>query len=348
MTYDPTKFYVWQAPGKVVTIHLSLNVIDKLNQARGESDGDFSAVLLGYSMIAPQRATFVDDFVLLPQSWDLKGGALTADFEVTRSEIVRKLADGAENGRHAIGFFRWQEEGPLELSGSDFAAAQRFFAENDNVLLLVRSLAYQVGEAALFYWDDAKLQVPEESSHFPFERGKLSAPVVESVSPSRPRPALADPPPPVPDPAPKRRLWSESSGEPIQWMRLLPLAGLLSLGIAAAELALNHNPAPAPEPAAAASTVQVGEAALGLRVTSRPKQLEIHWSHDAKAVVNAVKGEMRITDGSETEVIAFEPRQLQDGAVAYTPVTNDVNIRLEVKSPDGGSTVESVRAVAIP
>lgn len=57
---------------------------------------------------------------------------------------------------------------------------------------------------------------------------------------------------------------------------------------------------------------------------------------------------MRITDGSETEVIAFDPSQLLDGAVAYTPNTNDVSIKFEVTAADGSSTAESVRAVAIP
>jgi hypothetical protein len=368
MTYDPTKFYVWQAPGKLVTIHLSLDVIDRLNQARAEFEGDISAVLLGYSMIAPQTATFVDDFVLLPESWDLKGGTYSAELEVTRAEIVRKLADGAENGRHAIGFSRWQQEGPLELTGGDFAAAQRFFAETDNILLLVRSLPYQVGEAALFYWDDGKLQVPEPSSHFPFQSDKLSIAGREPVS-SRRR-AHADALPPVPPAPPRRRIWPESTGEPIRWLRLLPLAGLLSIGIAAAELVFDHdrptaqhqpaavaqmNSAPATAPAAAAAptnpvppTAPIEEAKLGLRVTSRPKQLEIHWNHDAKAILAATKGLMRITDGNQTEVIEFEPHQLQDGAVAYTPATNDVNIRFEVSGADGGSTVESIRAVAIP
>jgi hypothetical protein len=353
MTYDPTKFYVWQAPGKLVTIHLSLDVIDRFNQARAELEGDISAVLLGYSMIAPQTATFVDDFVLLPGSWDLKGGTYSAELEVTRAEIVRKLADGAENGQHAIGFCRWQQEGPLELTGGDFAAAQRFFAETDNILLLVRSLPYQVGEAALFYWDDGKLQVPEPSSHFPFQSDKLSIAGREPVS-SRTR-AHADALPPVPPDPPRRRVWSESTGEPIRWLRLLPLAGLLSIGIAAAELAFDHDRPVAPRaPSAvettnpAAPTAPIEEAKLGLRVTSRPKQLEIRWNHDAKAILASTKGLMRITDGGQTEVIEFEPHQLQDGAVAYTPATNDVNIRLEVSGADGGSMVESIRVVAIP
>ncbi|MGD0435351.1 MAG: hypothetical protein ABSB86_02720 [Bryobacteraceae bacterium] len=338
MIYDPAKFYVWRAPGTLFSIHLSLDVINRLNQARAQCEGDICAVLLGYSMVSPQQASFVDDFALLPGSWDLTGGAYSKDLEETRADIVRKLAGGAENGHHAIGFCRWQQEGPLELTGADFAAAQRFFAEADNILLLIRSQSYQIGEAALFYWDEGKLQVPEAFSHFPFDVGKLTA--FEGEPAPRERRTAAEPPPPTP------RSWSQSSGEPIRWLRLLTLSGILSIGIAAAQLALVHNrPAAAqPQTPAAIESAPI----LGLKATWLGKQLQIRWNHDAKAIPHATRGQMRITDGGQTEVIEFEQRQLQDGAVSYTPFTNDVNIRLEIGGPDGGGTTESVRVVAIP
>jgi len=358
MTYDPAKFFVWQAPGKQFAIHLSLKVIDKLNQARAEFEGDISAVLLGYSMISPDRATFVDDFVLLPENWDLSGGTYSPKLEETRAEIVRKLAEGAENGQHAIGFCRWQLEGPLELNGLDFAAAQRFFAEADNILLLVRSLPYQIGEAALFYWDDGKLQVPEASQHFPFETGKLSSAPPPREAVTNKKRIQTEPLPPIPPPPPETRSWSERSGEPIRWMRLLPLAAIVTIAIAAAQLAFDrtHPTAPPDPPASAApaSTAPVSivptaleEPALGLTVASRPKQLQIRWNHQAKPVLEATKGVMRITDGDATQVIDFSPQQLLDGAVAYAPSTKDVFIRFEVSGP-AGHTNESIRAVATP
>jgi hypothetical protein len=337
MIYDPAKFFVWRAPGTLFSIHLSLDVINRLNQARAQFEGDICAVLLGYSMVSPQQASFVDDFALLPASWDLTGGAYSKDLEETRADIVRKLAEGAENGQHAIGFCRWQQEGPLELTGADFAAAQRFFAEADNILLLIRSQPYQIGEAALFYWDEGKLQVPDASSHFPFDVGKLTAINGDAVPRDRRKPAE---PPPAP------RSWSQNSGEPIRWLRLLTLSGLLSIGIAAAQLALVHNRPADAEPQTPAAVEPAP--ALGLKAAWVGKQLQIRWNHDAQAIPHASKGQMRITDGGQTEVIDFDQRQLQDGAVSYTPFTNEVNIRLEIGGPDGGGTAESVRVVATP
>ena len=87
---------------------------------------------------------------------------------------------------------------------------------------------------------------------------------------------------------------------------------------------------------------------LGLQVVSRNKVLEIRWNHNAAPVRNAAKGMMRISDGGVQEVIEFDATQLRDGAVAYSPNTNDVSVRLEVNGADGTSASESVRSVAVP
>ena len=88
--------------------------------------------------------------------------------------------------------------------------------------------------------------------------------------------------------------------------------------------------------------------ALGLQVVSREKQLEIHWNHDATPIRNAAKGVMRISDGGVQEVMEFDATQLRDGTVAYSPASNDVTVRLEVRSVDGTTSSESTRSVAIP
>jgi hypothetical protein len=87
---------------------------------------------------------------------------------------------------------------------------------------------------------------------------------------------------------------------------------------------------------------------LGLQVVSRGKQLEIHWNHDATPIRNAAKGVMRISDGGVQEVIEFDATQLRDGAVAYSPTSNDVTVRFEVNSVDGTTSSASMRSVAIP
>ena len=57
---------------------------------------------------------------------------------------------------------------------------------------------------------------------------------------------------------------------------------------------------------------------------------------------------MSITENGITEAVPFEPSELRQGYVAYTPKTNDVSVQFEVASADGTITTESVRVVATP
>jgi hypothetical protein len=119
---------------------------------------------------------------------------------------------------------------------------------------------------------------------------------------------------------------------PIKWARLIPVL-MLTLLIAWTLTRTKSGAARIP---------------LDLQVISRGKQLEIHWNHDATTVRNAAKGVMRISDSGVEEVIDFDAAQLRDGAVAYSPKSNDVSVRFEVDGVDGTHSSESVRSVAIP
>jgi hypothetical protein len=90
------------------------------------------------------------------------------------------------------------------------------------------------------------------------------------------------------------------------------------------------------------------ESPLGLRVVVQTGQLEIRWDRELGAIQRAEQGQLTITEGEMSEVIPFNHFDLQDGYVAYTPMTNDVQIRLEVVGPGGASASESARVVAIP
>ena len=48
---------------------------------------------------------------------------------------------------------------------------------------------------------------------------------------------------------------------------------------------------------------------------------------------------MRISDGGLDEVIESDAKQLHDGAVAYSPTSTDITVRLEIKGVDGTSSL---------
>jgi len=351
--YDPANYYVWQAPGGF-SVHLSLRVVRELT-AQIAASGEIRGILLGRSVTAPFTATMADDFVVIPASEDF--------------ELARRAAEHDGRELRVIGYFRSQREGQLRMGPRDVRTFDRLFYENGNIGLLIRIPRRGHGEAALFYWHDGQPQPRDFGFGFPFDEAKLAGGhpgwrfpdpfEVEREAPARS--AFGRPPEAPPETA-----------EGVRWSRLVPTMVLVVAAIVVTQKLWNSrsstsaNSAPAAEaaetvtapaapatpPASPPAAVSTGasnyETPLGLKVTAPPHQLEIRWNRAASAITGAVKGTMSISEAGVTEAIPFDPRELREGYVAYTPKTNDVSIRFEVSGANGAATTESIRVVAIP
>jgi hypothetical protein len=331
-------FYVWRAPGKSFSIHLGFNVIEKLQKEQSRATSEhparsISGVLLGRSI---EGTSFVEDFVLLPRD-PAPGDEAEFSTEERLADLVRNLLGDAERGRHTIGYFRWQRDGRLCMNTSDLKTANRVFSEPDNVVLLIRSSQNTGTEAMFFHWEDGEMQT-NSGAKFPFDPAKLSAGLqnAKSESPLNGKAKQA-----------ASQELKTPFAQPIPWMRLLPTVALCILGVAFVALALDAGWVGSRKP----SAPEIGgvyDSPLGLRVSSRSKQLEVRWIHDSSTIRSADRGLMKIFDGEITEDVHFDQRQLKDGYVAYVPSTNDVTIRLEVHGSDGSTIAESVRSIATP
>jgi hypothetical protein len=119
--------------------------------------------------------------------------------------------------------------------------------------------------------------------------------------------------------------------------------------VAAAQASPSASSSVAPSPAGGSEPAPASnEKGLGLSVISRPHQLEIRWDRGAPAITESSRGLMQITEAGTTQSVPFDQSQLRDGYVAYMPKSKDVSIRLDVIDKDGGTTTESIQAVAIP
>jgi len=339
VAYDPSNYYVWQAPGGF-TAHLSLRVVRELT-AQIATSGEIHGILLGRSITTPFAATMADDFVVVPASEDL--------------EAARRAVEHDGRELRVIGYFRSQRDGRLRLGARDVRTFDRLFHENGNIGLLIRTSRLGHGEAALFYWRDGQPQPRDFGFGFPFDEAKLAGGhpgwrFSDPLEPEREAPARSaiSRTPKVPAAAPS---------EDVRWSRLLPTMALVVVAIVVTQMAwssrgtISSNSAPATEadePATLSTTPSNYETSLGLKVTSEPHQLEIRWNRAASAIAGAVKGTMSISEAGVTEAIPFDPRELREGYVAYTPKTNDVGIRFEVSGANGAATTESIRVVAIP
>jgi hypothetical protein len=341
---DQPQFYMWQAPGTVLSIYLSLQVVEELTAEyirtnAGGLPGDIHGVLLGRSMSEPQ-ATYVEDFVLIPRRGIGKSGVTGSASDDELREMVCRLHRGVDAGRQAIGFFRSQSDGKLMPSRGDLKIADRLFPQPENVMLLIQFSEQGDNEAAFFYRQNGKMGRRECIHTFPFDVAKLSS--------RRPGGRRKEDNAPLEWPRPARgqaALGTPKAG--MRWWQLLPTAALFTLGTIAAQTALDRK---AVTPVSPSEITASYEAPLGLKVTSLPHQLQVRWNHDSPAIRAAEKGEIRIAEGDVvvTQVIPIDRQQLLNGYVAYTPLTNDVSISFEVKTPDGRRTTESIRAVAMP
>jgi hypothetical protein len=133
-----------------------------------------------------------------------------------------------------------------------------------------------------------------------------------------------------------------------RWLRLLPTIAVAIVAIILPSVLLDSRKPAATQPAAPVVPPPNYDRPLGLKVTSKSQQVEILWDHGSKAIQEADKAVLRITDGNVTEAVPFDSRQLQDGALVYKPWTNDVSVRMEVNERDGRQVSESIRVVATP
>lgn len=339
---DPA-YYVWEAPTDVLSIHLSLKVVadltrEHLRAIARDLPWEFRGVLLGHSVSGPHPTTYVEDFALIPASAHDKNVATASDDDL--AEIVCRLHQGLDHGRNAVGFFRSQRDSNLIPSTRDLKIVNRLFPAPDDVMMLIQFAPCGESQGAFFYREKGKLKRPDRSYGFPFDVAQLSRRKSSRTSIDR----LVHEWPRV---APDLKFVPESRGR-IRWWQLLPTAALFTLGTIAAQTGFELHTAAAPT--VQASSTVASQSVLGLKVTSLPHQLQIRWNRDSSTIRAADSAELRISEGDVvvTEVVPISKRQLSDGYVAYTPMTNDVSIEFNVRAADGSVTTESMRAVAMP
>jgi hypothetical protein len=140
---------------------------------------------------------------------------------------------------------------------------------------------------------------------------------------------------PPPKPAPQRITPAQPPEQPVfarggpswipdsipKWSIILAAAAVV---VAAALFSLGRG-SRAPEPQ---NITQ--RATLSLNVERSKGGLRLSWDRNAPEIRNADSAVLMITDGETRKSIKLDSQQLTDGTLAYWPVTNDVNFRMDV------------------
>ena len=83
---------------------------------------------------------------------------------------------------------------------------------------------------------------------------------------------------------------------------------------------------------------------LGLAIEHAGRDWRLSWNPDAPAISAATKGRLLITDGALRKVLDLDPSDLRSGTIMYTPLTDEVVLRLEVENATPQGTIsESIR-----
>lgn len=322
-------YYVWEVPGKSVSVHIHLDVVDRLVAdvmrafaAVPKRGAEVGGILLGAIEPAGEHGTNengsgdiirIDDFEPVETKYKSGPSYLLSDEECADfRDACDHWQPGEARPLYAVGYYRSHTRDGLSLAPADLALLDEFFPSPAHLALLIKPYGSKPSLAGFFFREEGVF--PNSTAlEFPFRRRELSPkeapPARASVSPRRPEtPRMSARP---------------RSGAPRSTVWILSFVFLLfgvALGLMVA--------------LARSSSAPAGDAqdfSLGLSVSpSDDDNLSVRWDRDAAAIRAANRGVLEIDDGTYTKSVDLDPAQLKNGNIIYRNSSGNVRFRLTV------------------
>ena len=365
-------FYVWEVPGKWISIELSLDVVDRLQQdvIRGfgslpRRGAEVGGILLG-TVSGGGRVVRVEDYHEVPIEYRRGPSYLLSEPDTKAFETaMAELRHNAASSARPIGYFRSQTRDGAGLGEEDLDLVAKYFADPETIILLIRPFGTKPSTAGFFFKEDGHYQSGPPLLEFPFSRRDL-APDDLTPPPERAprgntaawrvrRAAAASPPEakaqpdivteaaaaiteiapvaPVQAVTPERPEEKSKAGSGWVWLPV-SLVFLLVGVLAGFQAAMRVGPL---------ALGGLDPYTLALSVTPSGSDLDVKWDRQSSAVRKALKGVLTIDDGDYHKPIEMDAERLQGGSeVVYRRYSNHVRFRLEVFLKDSTSVVEAV------
>jgi hypothetical protein len=352
--------YLWQVPGKPVSVRFEFEVIDRVldEVMRGfglipRKSVEVGGILLGSveQAGADRWLVKVTDFEPIACSHARGLTWLLSDEEVAGFEETVRRHSIAQNRRiYTVGMYRshGRDDG-LGLAAEDLDLYNRYFPEAWAIALLVRPFATRVSMGAVFFREDGQVRSDSSYLEFPFRRRELGGEAAETDWPQSSQArtedrarvltaALETPAAPVTmEPVTPAEPVKSSAGSS-RWVLVLAAFLFLLLGLIGGFQAATHL-----RSEISALTDQ-DPYSMNLSVApSGDSSLHVRWDRTAPAIQAAVGGTLHIRDGNNEKEVNLEAAQLRNGSVVYRRATNDVTFRLEVAAKTRVSIAETVR-----
>lgn len=330
------RYYVWEVPAKPVSIHVNLDVVDRLGMAvtdgfkslprRGLETG---GLLLGRSRRnGPGVILELEDFEALDSEHVVGPSYLlsSADRKTLEERLAWRKSGAGKWG--VVGFYRSHTRKDFAVTVEDIDLFSGYFGRASDIFLLIKSNEMGPPTAGFIIREDGRVRANTPYLAFPFDRAALLAGGGRVVEPAPPpeqvEKKVAEPPKALPASGRALRRWVWACGG----------AGLML----AASLATVRWTNPA---------AIVHSDALALRVAAEESALRLDWNRQAASVRKATRGVLSITDGTHQETIELNPAQLTAGGLAYFPKSGDVSFHLEIFAGQS-VTAESLRVLGTP
>jgi hypothetical protein len=250
----------------------------------------------------------------------------------------------AEAHDPVVGYYRIREGNSLELTADEINLAVTLFARPGSVILLIERRA-GCPEANFFFLEHgAFLNLP--LLDFPLDAAALtereSQRVIrtseEAVIPAAPG---LSPPSSGPISPP-----TAANGNPASASRTAARLWTFAIVIIAAAASFSaalflYRPQNRIGSAGAARST-LPEARTSLRAERQGEDLKIVWDHNSPAVAGATSGVLDIDDGGTTRQIPVTADQVRFGSLLYSPVSEQVSVRLTTLQGNRSTEQESV------
>jgi hypothetical protein len=363
-------YYVWESPGESTTVHIRLEVVDRMNNdvMRGfasvpKRGAEVGGLLFGQIETGDKTLIRIEEFEAVETAYRRGPSYLLADDEQA------KLVEAATRERGsliAVGYYRSHtRDGALAVGPEDIEAVNATQKAPVSVALLIKPFATKVSQATFFVRQGTSFQaqIPQE---FPFRRREMTGeepPPRRSLQerqerPDRPRRSRSTLVPDAEDledaprdadeedhrPAPAPFLGEVPRSEPqvvaparsSRWWFPLSFSFLILGTLLGFQAALTFAPELRERTGPAAFALDLSAGRVG-------ENLNIRWDKDSPALLAAQRGELQIIDGeSNDKTLQLDKSRLLEGSVVYQNLNPQVTVRFTLHIDGGISVNESV------
>ncbi len=223
----------------------------------------------------------------------------------------------------AVGYYRILVGEELRPTKNDFALAYSSCTHPNSVILLIDASGGSSPKATFFYWDHGAISLPFE---FPLDAALLAAAERYERNVTESKTRVRPPSAPAKGAGLRYGLWA------------LVTASILSAGVAGFLRYKQTRVVARPSARSAAPS----EATLGFRTDRSGGDLIFSWDRHSPLIANATLGVIVVKSGVDRREIVLRPEQLRNGNVFYTPTSDQLEVQLNVISPDQRISRESV------